>query len=95
MIEILFDQEEITKVRHVGFIVGGTRFDFTITNSQHFFGKKIVTCLQSNRSAILDLHDVNMQETLTTFFNLSMEDAGHLANLLEDPLGDQLLHSQY
>ncbi|WP_018131656.1 DUF3055 domain-containing protein [Effusibacillus pohliae] len=95
MEQILFDHQETTHTRHVGFVAGGTRFDFVLIHSQHFFGKTIVTCLQSNRSALLDTHDVNIVDELAGLFNLQREDALHLADFLKVPLSDRLLRSEY
>ncbi|MFC4766872.1 DUF3055 domain-containing protein [Effusibacillus consociatus] len=95
MDQILFDEVETTRTRHIGFITGGKRFDFTLTNSEHFYGKTIVTCLQSNRSALLDSHDIENIEYLAKFFNLTQEDAQYLSNFLKLPLTDSLRHDQY
>ncbi|GAX88801.1 DUF3055 domain-containing protein [Effusibacillus lacus] len=95
MDEILFDEVETTRTRHIGFITGGKRFDFTLTNSEHFFGKTIVTCLQSNRSALLDGDDIENIEYLAKFFNLSMEDAQHLSSFLKLPLTNPVRTEQY
>ncbi len=93
--EILFDEVETTRTRHIGFITGGKRFDFTLTNSEHFYGKTIVTCLQSNRSALLDGDDVENIDYLANWFKLSLEDAQHLSNFLKESLTDPVRHQQY
>lgn len=95
MNQILFDHEEMTRTRHVGFIAGDTRFDYMLTYSQHFFGKTVVTCLQSKKSAILGGEDLEMLEEFADQFGLALEDAEHLARFLEGPLSDQLLRTKY
>ncbi|GIM45382.1 hypothetical protein DNHGIG_09310 [Collibacillus ludicampi] len=95
MEQILFDHEETTRTRHVGFIKGGRRFDFTLTYSQHFLGKTIVTCLQTGRSALLDIHDIHIPDILSSKFGLNDEEARHLAGFLETPLSDRMIHTQY
>lgn len=95
MDEILFDEVENSRTRHIGFITGGTRFDFTLTSSNHFFGKTIVNCLQSNRSALLDADDMHNIEYLAKLFKLSEEDARHLSNFLEHFLHDRVKNEQY
>lgn len=95
MDQILFDEVETTRTRHIGFITGGTRFDFTLTNSDHFFGKTIVTCLQSNRSALLDSDDIENIDYLAKCFKLTHEDAKHLSNFLKVPLTNSTRAEQY
>lgn len=95
MDQILFDESESTRTRHVGFITEGKRFDFTLTYSGLFYGKTITTCLQSNKSALLDGHDIENLDYLGKMFNLTAEDAKHLANFLKVPLGDPVRNDQY
>lgn len=95
MDQILFDESESTRTRHIGFITEGKRFDFTLTYSDLFYGKTIVTCLQSNNSALLDGHDVENLDYLGKMFNLTAEDAMHLSNFLKVPLGDPVRNEQY
>lgn len=95
MNQILFDQAETTRTRYIGFIADGIRYDFTITNSQYFFGKAIVTCLQSGRSNLLDIHDINIPDYLVKMFNLTYREARNLSEYLEGPLSDRLLQSKY
>lgn len=95
MDQILFDEVETTRSRHIGFITGGRRFDFTLTNTEHFYGKTIVTCLQSNRSALLDGDDVENIDYLAKFFNLTHDDAYHLSNFLKVPLTNSLHRDEY
>lgn len=92
---VLFDESESTQTRFVGFVTEGNRYDFTVTYSQHFWGKAIVTCLQSHRSALLDGHDAHNVEYLSSKFNLSSEEAVHLSAFLQTMLDDQLHHDQY
>ncbi|BCJ87199.1 DUF3055 domain-containing protein [Effusibacillus dendaii] len=95
MDQILFDEVETTRTRHLGFITGGKRYDFSLTNTEHFYGKTIVTCLQSNRSALLDRDDMDNIDYLAKFYNLSLEDAQHLSNFLRESLTDPVRHEQY
>lgn len=95
MDQVLFDEVETTRTRHIGFITEGRRFDFTLTYSDLFCGKTMVTCLQSNKSALLDGHDVDNLDYLGKTYNLNSIDTGHLANFLKVPLSDPSLNEQY
>lgn len=95
MNHILFDQFESTRTRYLGFVADGIRYDFTITYSQYFFGKAIVICLQSNKSALLDMHDINILDVMMHSLNLTHQQARHLSELLEAPLSDRLLLNKY
>lgn len=95
MEHILFDEMETTRTRHIGFISGGTRFDFMLTYSEHFLGKTVVLCLQSKRGDLLDSHDVLDIDLLSRKFSMSHEDAQHLSNALQPFIADEQIRPQY
>jgi hypothetical protein len=95
MDQILFDETEETRTRYLGFILEGNRYDFALNYSGHFFGKTLVTCLQSNRSALLDSRDTDHPEYIAATFGLKEEEAQHLAHFLRELLGDAMPENQY
>ena len=71
----MYDDSEDTQTRFVGF-VGDHRWDLAITKTQHFYGKSLVVCLQTNRVGILgndDLEDDKLY-LLGRTFGLDDED---------------------
>lgn len=50
---ILYDDTEQTSTRFVGYAGEHSRFDVAITTTDHFYGKKLVTVIQTGRTAIL------------------------------------------
>jgi hypothetical protein len=57
MIINLYDENENTQTRYIGF-VGNHRWDLAITRTTHFYGKSLVINLQSGRTGILNLDDL-------------------------------------
>lgn len=95
MEQILFDELEATRTRHIGFISGGKRFDFMLTYSDQFLGKTVVLCLQSKRGDLLDSNDVRDIELLSRKFALSPEEAAHLSDALQPLICDAYIRPQY
>lgn len=51
---ILYDDTEKTSTRYVGYAGNHGRFDLAITTTAHFYGKTLVTLIQTGRTAILN-----------------------------------------
>ncbi len=69
----LYDESEKVKVRFVGFTTESTRYDFGIIYTNMFFGKPLVVCMQTGRSALLDPKDLEESEYLKTAFKINDE----------------------
>lgn len=81
---ILYDDTEQTSTRFVGYAGDFGRFDLAITQTAHFYGKRLVTIIQNGRSAILGDEDVADLTYLAQTFGLSSEDeARELAAFLQ------------
>lgn len=80
--DLMYDETEDTFTRFVGYVGAKTRFDLAITTTNHFFGKKLVYCLQTGRSAILTAEEAEDTEYLCTAFNLPVEEAEELTHFL-------------
>ena len=65
--EKLYDEDENVKVRFVGFTTERTRYDFGIVYTNLFFGKPLVVCMQTGRSALLDPSDLADKEYLQMY----------------------------
>ncbi|NMD71932.1 DUF3055 domain-containing protein [Bacillus sp. DNRA2] len=71
--EKLYDESEKVKVRFVGFTTESTRYDFGIIYTNLFFGKPLVVCMQTGRSALLDPKDLDNTEYVKSSFKISDE----------------------
>lgn len=69
----LYDDSEKARVRFVGFVSGNRRYDFGIVYTHLFFGKPLVICMQTGRSSLFSLEDVDNLEYIQQIFNLETE----------------------
>lgn len=85
--ERLYDESEKAKVRFVGFVSEYGRYDYGIVYTHLFFGKPLVICMQTGRSSLLSMEDVENTDYLTQIFNLQTnEEAKELAAFLKENL---------
>ena len=81
--DFMSDSTEETTTRFTTFISPSlTRFDLAITTTNRFYGKKLVTDLQSGRTAIIGPDDLEEEGYLEHTFKLSEEEAAELAQFL-------------
>lgn len=71
MLESLYDRTESSTVNFVGCVSEGRRFDFAILYTYQFFGKPLVICMQSGRSAPMCSEDLKDTEWLRSRFSVS------------------------
>lgn len=96
MVEKFYDETERVNVRFVGFTTNDVRFDFGIVFTHLFFGKPLVICMQTGRSALLDMKDLEDIEHLQHLFRIdSLEQASELADFLSHTLPIIPFESQY
>lgn len=81
-IDIMYDESEHTTTRFIGFVGARTRFDVAITATNHFFGKRLVSCLQTGRAAILNAEEAENAEYLADAFALPADEAEELSVFL-------------
>lgn len=82
-IDFLSDTTEQTSTRFVCFITPGLRrFDLAITMTNHFYGKQMVTDIQSGRTALIGPDDLELDGYLEYVYNLSEDEARELRNFL-------------
>jgi hypothetical protein len=85
--DLMYDVTEQTTTRYVGFLGQHGRYDLAILTTNHFYGKKLVTLLTNNRSAILNQQDLEHVGFLQEVFQLkTIEEAEELANFLSSNL---------
>ncbi|MFZ3588107.1 DUF3055 domain-containing protein [Bacillus sp. DJP31] len=92
----LYDESETVKVRFVGFTTDDVRYDFGIVYTNMFFGKPLVVCMQTGRSALLDPQDIKNLEHLQQVFKIrSLKEAEDIAEFFKETLPSMPLETQY
>jgi hypothetical protein len=87
--DFLYDRKEDTITRFVCFFGESLhRFDLAITTTTNFYGKKIVTDLQSGRSAVIGPDDLAEEGYLEYVYKLKSEQAEELKAFLIEVIGD-------
>ncbi|MBD1371274.1 DUF3055 domain-containing protein [Hazenella sp. IB182357] len=91
----LYDDAEQAKVRFVGFVSENGRYDFGIIYTNMFFGKPLVVCMQTGRSSLLSLEDMDNLEYLQKVFNLkSREEADEIAVFFKNNLPAESMEAE-
>lgn len=81
--DFLSDSTEQTSTRFVCFITPGLRrFDLAITTTNHFYGKQLVTDLQSGRTALIGPDDLEQEGYLEFVYRLNADEARELETFL-------------
>ncbi|HTG71781.1 MAG TPA: DUF3055 domain-containing protein [Candidatus Udaeobacter sp.] len=81
--DFMSDSTEETSTRYVTFIGPSLkRFDLAITSTNRFYGKKLVTDLQSGKTAIIGPDDLEEEGYLEYTYKLTEEEAAELVQFL-------------
>lgn len=81
--DFMSDSTEETSTRFVTFIGPSLkRFDLAVTATNRFYGKKLVTDLQSGKTAIIGPDDLEEEGYLEFTYKLTEEEAGELRQFL-------------
>lgn len=96
LFERLYDEQENVKVQFTGFTTEDVRYDFGIVYTNMFFGKPLVICMQTGRSALLCADDAKSPEHLQKVFKLAnVKEAEDLTLFFERALPPMPLEPQY
>jgi hypothetical protein len=96
LFEKLYDEQEKTSVRFVGFTTKNVRYDFGMVYTNMFFGKPLVICMQTGRSTLLDPKDIENLEYLQKVFRIdSLEETADLAEFFTESLPNAPFETQY
>ncbi|WP_028593020.1 DUF3055 domain-containing protein [Paenibacillus assamensis] len=88
-LDFLSDFTEQTSTRFVTFIGESMhRFDLAVTTTSRFYGKKLVTDLQSGLTAILGQDDLEEEGYLESFYRLEEDAAEDLRRFLALVVGE-------
>ncbi|MBO7744712.1 DUF3055 domain-containing protein [Paenibacillus sp. MWE-103] len=86
--DFMSDSTEQTSTRFVTFITPSLkRFDLAILTTNRFYGKKLITDLQSGRTAIVGQDDLDEEGYLEYAYKLTEEEAAELRQFLELVVG--------
>jgi hypothetical protein len=95
MFENLYDVIESSNVNFVGCVSEESRFDFAIVYTSHFFGKPLVVCMQTGRSAPMCADDLKDLDVLRSRFLVDDQAAREIRTLLQQRLPTVASHEQY
>ena len=86
--DFLYDHTEETRTRFVCFITPSlVRLDLAITTTSRFYGKTLVTDLQTGRTATVGPDDLNEEGRLEHMFRLNEEEGQALREFLYEVVG--------
>ncbi|WP_219838526.1 DUF3055 domain-containing protein [Paenibacillus sp. R14(2021)] len=86
--DFMSDTTEQTTTRFVTFITPNLkRFDLAIMTTNRFYGKKLITDLQSGRTAIVGQDDLDEEGFLEYTYKLTEEEGADLRQFLELVVG--------
>jgi Protein of unknown function (DUF3055) len=87
-VDYLYDHTEETSTRFVCFAGNALRrFDLAITTTNRFYGKKLVTDLQTGRTAVIGPDDLAEEGYLEYAYQLEEEEAQELREFLGQVVG--------
>lgn len=96
MLDRLYDVSERTQVNFIGYASESSRYDFAIIYTDSFFGKPLVVCMQTGKSALLCENDLNNLDYLRRVYSISSdEEAAELAQFLRQRIPAVSTHEQY
>ncbi len=74
-LDLLYDEDDTYPCRFVGFIGKKSQFDLVLIATDHFFGKTLVVCMQTQRSAVLSSQEAQDILHVAQAFHLTEEEA--------------------
>ncbi|OPA78523.1 hypothetical protein BVG16_11680 [Paenibacillus selenitireducens] len=96
MFEHLYDEAEQANVNFIGCISERARYDFSIIYSKHFFGKPLVVCMQTGRSGVVGVEDLDNVDYIQNMFHITDSKIGEdLAALLKLRISGVGMTDQY
>ena len=96
LIENFYDHHENANVRFVGFTTNDVRYDFGIVYTSLFFGKPLVVCMQTGRSALMDAGDATDLEFIQHRFKIGEKgEAEDLSAFFREAIPFSTLEEQY
>ncbi|WP_096202038.1 SAV0927 family protein [Bacillus sp. FJAT-45350] len=96
MFDVIYHLDENSNVKHVGFIADDVRYDFSIIYTNHFFGKTLISCIQSGKTALLDNSELEDLEFIQKSFKLkNSQEASGVSSFLQTQIPNLSSYEQY
>lgn len=95
MFDKLYEETGRANIQFIGYASENSRYDFAIIYTEHFFGKPIVLCMQTGRSALLCQDDIGNLEYLQRSFSIKPQEAEELSHFLQQRLPFVEVQEQY
>lgn len=96
MLERLYEVSERTQVSFLGYATESSRYDFAIVYTDSFFGKPLVVCMQTGKSALLCENDLGNLDYLQQVYSISsLEEAEEFSRFLSQRIPSVSVHEQY
>jgi len=80
MIDIISESTERQLVHHYCLLTQNNRYDLSIAFSSHFYGKSMVTSIQSSKMALLCLEDIHSEHYWAPKLGIDDEDISEIQN---------------
>ncbi|ADH99119.1 DUF3055 domain-containing protein [Salisediminibacterium selenitireducens] len=94
--ERLYDESERVNVQFVGVTTENGRFDFGIVFTTLFFGKPLITCMQTGKSCLLNRDDLDDLDHVKDLFDVHDDEEGvALQEFFRSVLPPSILEPQY
>ncbi|MFA9557302.1 DUF3055 domain-containing protein [Evansella sp. AB-rgal1] len=94
--ERLYDETERVNVRFIGLTTDSTRYDFSMMYTNMFFGKPLITCMQTGRSFLMCAEDAEDYDYLQRMLKLKeKEEAKTLSEFFKVQLPFMSVEPQY
>lgn len=93
--EIISEINEKQFVHYYCILTQNHRYDLTITYTNHFFGKAMVTSIQTGRMVLLCSEDILIEENWVLPLQINEEDISEFQDFLQIVLQLPVLQEQY
>ncbi|WML52370.1 DUF3055 family protein [Neobacillus sp. PS3-12] len=94
-LDILSEQKEQQLLHYFCLISDHHRYDFTIGYSEYFFGKAMVTSLQSGQMVLLCQDDIDLEIHWADKLGIETEDISELQEFFRLVLQTRPFHEEY
>lgn len=95
MIDIISEAKENQQVHHYCLLTQNNRYDLSIAFSSHFFGKSMVTSIQSGQMVLLCLEDTHTEQYWAQKLGIAVEDVPEIQNFFSLVLQPKQFIEQY
>lgn len=95
MLDIISEAKEKQVVHHYCLLTQNNRYDLSISFSSHFFGKSMVTSIQSGQMVLLCSEDIDHDQYWAAKLGIAKEDVSEIQNFFSLVLHSKQFTEQY